>query len=252
MATISAMHVLRVGASAMLAHERALDVVSNNMANANTTGYSPSRVEFRELLKGQIEEDASGVAVSTVRHLWRQGPIHATGRDLDVAISGEGFLQLTLPDGTTGYTRDGSLQRGANGALTTADGYYLSQPITIAEDVESYQVSEDGTVSVRARGSDEWTDVGRITLATFPNPEGLEHVGKGIYVAGVASGQAAVAAPGEGAGAQLVVGALEESSVQLGDEMVDLITAQRLYSLGVKIVQTADEMQSLANQLVGR
>ncbi|MHB0874960.1 MAG: flagellar hook-basal body protein [Anaerolineae bacterium] len=249
---ISAMHVLRVGASTMLAHEQALDVVSNNMANANTVGYAPSRVEFKELLQGQLEEEASGVAVSTIRHLWRQGAIKPTGRDLDLAIRGEGFLQISLPDGRTGYTRSGALQRGANGAIATADGYSLYQPITVPETVDEFRLSDDGIVTVRAKGSDEWTEAGRITLATFPNREGLEHVGKGIYVAGVASGEATVSAPGEGPGGAIVVGALEESSVAIGDEMVDLLTAQRLYSLGVKIVQTADEMQSLANQLIGR
>ena len=249
---ISAMSILRVGASTMVAHERALDVVSNNMANAATTGFAPSRVEFEELLQGQLVGEASGVAVGTVRHLWRQGPIHSTTRDLDLAVSGEGFFQVSLPDGRTGYTRSGGLQRGVGGALSTADGYLLSPPITIPETAEEYRVSENGTVSMRAAGSDAWTDAGRIGLATFANPEGLEHVGKGIYLAGVASGPAAVAAPGEGASGKLIVGALEESSVEIGDEMVDLLTAQRLYSLGVKIVQTADEMQSLANQLLGR
>jgi flagellar basal-body rod protein FlgG len=251
-AAISAMNVLRVGASAMAAHERALDVISNNMANAATTGFGPSRVEFEELLQGQLQEETSGVAVSAVRHLWRQGNIHPTERDLDLAIRGDGFFQVALPDGRTGYTRSGGLQRGAGGALSTVDGYQLVPPITIPEGTEEYRIGSDGTVSLRAKDSDAWTDAGKIGLATFPNPEGLEHAGKGIYVAGTASGQATVAAPGAGANGELVVGALEDSSVELGDEMVDMITAQRLYSLGVKIVQTADEMQSLANQLVGR
>lgn len=250
MAVISAMNVLRVGASAMLAHERALDVVSNNMANAGTTAFAPSRVEFKELLQGQIDEDTSGVAVNAVRHLWQQGAIRNTGRDLDVAIRGDGYFRVALPDGTVGYTRDGSLQRAASGALCTADGYYLDPPIVIAADVADYKIGEDGTVSVLPAGSDEWTDVGVITLATFANPEGLEHVGRGIYISSVASGEPAVAVPGQGRSGTLVTRALEQSSVQLSDEMVDLIAAQRLYSLGVKIVQTADEMQSMANQLI--
>lgn len=252
MSAISAMHVLRVGASSMLAQERALDVVSNNMANAATAGFAPSRVEFEELLQGQLQGEASGVAVSTVRHVWSQGPIHSTGRDLDLAISGDGFFQVALPDGRTGYTRSGALQRGGSGALTTVDGYALSPAITVPEGAEEFRIGEDGTVSFRAKDSETWTAAGAIQLATFANPEGLEHVGRGIYVAGVASGQAVVAAPNTGASGKLMTGALEESSVQLGDEMVNLITAQRLYSLGVKIVQTADEMQSLANQLLGR
>lgn len=252
MTTISAMHILRVGASAMAAHEKAIDVVSNNMANANTTGFGRSRVEFRELLLEQTELEASGVVAGGIRRIWRQGTIRPTGRSLDLAIRGEGFFQVALPGGRAGYTRAGAFQRSADGSLATVDGYRLVPPLALPEGTEDYHFNPDGSLVVRLAGGDAWVEAGRVQLATFANAEGLEHAGRGVYLAGAASGEPRLAPPGEGAGGQLVTSSLEDSSVDLGEEMVDLITAQRLYTLGLKIVQTADEMQSLSNQLLGR
>lgn len=252
MAVISAMQVFRIGAAAMAAHERAMDVVSNNIANVNTTSFGRSRVEFKEVLQAETGSNTAGVAIAGVRHLWRQGVVRSTGRALDLAIQGDGFFPVTLPDGQVGYTRDGTFQLGANGTITTADGYTLASNLTIPATAQDYYFTSDGTLRARESDSADWVEVGRLQLATFANPEGLEHIGKGVYLASEASGAARFSAPGEDISGQLVAGALEDASVDLSEEMVELITAQRLYSLGLKIVQTADEMQSLANQLLGR
>lgn len=252
MEVISALSLFRVGRSAMAAHERSLDVISNNIANVNTTGFGRSRVEFKEVLEDQAGTDTSGVTADNVRRIWSQGVVRNTGRPLDLAIQGHGFFQIALPDGRTGYTRDGTFLRASNGALVTADGYAVVPGLVIPDDATDYRLNPDGTLMVQRAGADTWTEMGRLQLATFANPEGLEHTGRGIYVAGEASGAAQLAAPGEDTAGQLVAGAIEESTVDLGEEMVELITAQRLYALGLKIVQTADEMQGLANQLIGR
>ena len=246
------MQVFRIGAAAMAAHERAIDVVSNNIANVNTTSFGRSRVEFKEVLQAEAGSDTAGVAVVGVRHLWCQGVVRSTGRALDLAIQGDGFFPVTLPDGRIGYTRNGSFLLGANGTITTVDGYPLMPNLTVPADAQDYYFTADGVLLARENDSTDWVEVGRLQLATFANPEGLEHVGRGVYLASEASGVARLGAPGEDMNGQLVAGALEDASVDLSEEMVELITAQRLYSLGLKIVQTADEMQSLANQLLGR
>ena len=252
MDAISAMQVFRIGAAAMSAHGRAIDVLSNNIANVNTTSFGRSRVEFKEVLQAETGSDTMGVAVAGIRRLWQQGAVRPTGRALDLAVQGNGFFQVALPDGQVGYTRDGTLQLGADGVVATADGYPLAPGLTVPATADDYYFNPDGALLVRTSGSADWVEVGRLQLATFPNPEGLEHLGRGVYVAGVASGAAQLGTPGQGASGSLVAGALEGASVDLSEEMVDLITSQRLYSLGLKIVQTADEMQSLSNQLLGR
>ncbi len=249
MATPSAMMVFRIGASSLSAQERAIEVISNNIANVNTHGFDRGRVEFQELLAGQSsDQEATGVAVAAVRTMLRQGVVRGTGRSLDLAIQGEGYFQVSLPDGTTGYTRNGSFQRGPGGRITTTDGYGLTPDLTIPPEAQDFAIGSDGLLTIRTAGSTEWVVVGGVQVARFPNPESLNHVGHGVYVPSDATGPVQAAPPAEG---QLVPAALEESTVEVGEEMTDLIVAQRIYSLGVKVVQTADEMQRLANQLLG-
>lgn len=249
---ISAMTGFRIGAASMAAQQRAIEVISHNLANLNTTAFDPSRVEFKELLQSQLEDgDGLGVAVGGIRQILRQGAVRPTGRALDVAIQGDGFFVVQLPDGRLGYTRNGSLQLGPGGQISIADGYALVPPLTVPEGAQDYAFQADGTLTVRMPGQDGWQPVGALQLARVPNPEGMVHVGRGVYVPTEASGAAVAAAPGQGGAGALAPGALEGSSVDLSEAMTDLIVAQRIYSLGVRLVQTADDMQRLANQLLG-
>jgi len=248
--SVSAAQVFRIGAAAMVAQQRRLEVTSNNLANVNTVAFSGSRVEFKEVLAEEAMTDSTGVAIGAIRHVWRQGTVRPTGRKLDLAIQGEGFFVVGLPDGRTGYTRAGSFECQADGSLTTGHGYRLVPNVVIPEDAEDYHVNPDGTVVVRASGSNDWTEAGRVQLAVFPNPEGLEHAGAGVYVSSEASGEPLVVAPGQSGAGRVIAEALEDSSVDLGEQMVELLVAQRMYSVGLKVVQTADEMQQLINQVL--
>lgn len=249
---ISAMGVFRIGAASMMAQQRAIEVISNNLANVNTAAFDRSRVEFKEVLQDQGEgSEATGVGIGGVRRVLRQGSIRPTGRELDLAVQGEGFFAVQLPDGRVGYTRNGSFQMDAAGQVVTDDGYPLFPPLTVPEGAEELAFHSDGTLAVRMPGSDVWQAVGPVQLARLPNPEGLEHQGRGVYVATASSGEAVLGSPGEGGYGRLVMRALEDSSVELSEEMTELIIAQRIYSLGVRLVQTADDMQQLANQLLG-
>lgn len=246
------MGVFRIGAASMMAQQRAIEVISNNLANINTTAFDRSRVEFKEVLELQGKaSEATGVGIGGVRRVLRQGAIRPTGRELDLAIQGEGFFAVQLPDGRVGYTRNGSFQMDQRGQLVTDDGYPLFPPLIVPEGAEDLAFQPDGTLAARMPGSEVWQPVAPMQLARVPNPEGLAHYGRGVYVATPTSGEAAVGSPGQGGYGRLVVRALEDSSVELSEEMTELIIAQRVYSLGVRLVQTADDMQQLANQLLG-
>lgn len=249
----------------MIAQQYNLDTIANNLANVNTNGFKAQRAEFQDLMyqtwrasgasnggaSGNPEAMQLGLGVrfsgSTMNN--GQGALQATGNPLEIAIQGDGFFQVTLPSGTTAYTRDGAFKRDANGLLVTSDGYALEPNITVPAGATQISVSPSGEVTAIKLGESAPTTLGTIQLATFANPAGLTRMGQNLYTAGGASGQASVGNPGQNGSGSLAAGYVEGSNVQLVEEMVHMITAQRAYEINSKAIQTADDMLNVANQL---
>lgn len=252
-------------ASGMKAQQTNLDVIANNLANVNTTGFKKERAEFEDLLY-QIDREPGapvepgstvptgiqvgvGSRVASTDRLMGQGTVQVTDNPLDLMIQGKGFFQIAMPDGSTAYTRAGSFKVDAQGQVVTSDGYLLEPPITVPEDAMEIAVGENGAVSVKTAGSSTFEEIGQIELARFVNPAGLLAVGKNLFLETDASGTPVVSNPGEDGMGSLVQGSLEMSNVQVVDEMVSLIVAQRAYEASSKAVQTADDMLGIANTL---
>ena len=260
------MKALHTAATGMKVQQLTVDVIANNLANANTSGFKRSQIDFQDLLYVEMQRPglstANGVAsptglqvgsgaraVSTTK-VFSQGTLEETRRDLDVAIDGAGFFQVDMPDGSTGYTRDGSFRLDASGNMVTTDGYAVSPGISFPEDVTSLRIGKDGTVSVTTASAPETTTVlGQIELARFPNPAGLSSEGGNLFRATDSSGEATVSSPGEGGMGQLAQQFLERSNVDVVSELVNLITAQRAYEVNSRAIRTSDDMMSLVNNL---
>ncbi len=256
---------LTTAATGMVAQQLNLDTISNNLANVNTTGFKSQRAEFQDMVYQTFRSSgaSSGTSVSAPLALQvglgsrfsassvstAQGPLNNTGNPFDLAIQGEGFFQVQRVDGSTAYTRDGSFKRDANGLLVTSDGYHVQPEITIPEGATSLSIAPNGTVSAILPGTSEPQTLGQITLATFTNPGGLTRIGQNLFMAGGASGDPKVGNPGDNGSGSLQTGFLEGSNVQVVDEMVRMITAQRSYEINSKAIQTADEMLSTINGL---
>jgi len=256
---------LWTAATGMQAKQMDMDVIANNLANVNTTGFKKSRVDFQDLMYQVVRvtgtptsadtqvpsgiEIGLGVRPGAVQKMFSQGNIYETSNPLDVVIEGDGFFQILTPDGTIAYTRDGSFKLDAQGRMVTSDGFPLEPPITIPEGAESVTIAQDGTVTVKMPGEMEPQEVGVIELARFINPAGLLSMGRNLYLATASSGEPQIGTPGlEGFGT-LAQGFLETSNVQIVEEMVKMITAQRAYEINSKAITTADEMMSIANNL---
>jgi len=256
---------LNTAGTGMVAQQYNLDVISNNLANVNTTSYKQQRAEFQDLMYQTFK--ASGVstgtnttnpvsvqvglgaAFSANANNFAQGPLQATGNPLDIAINGDGFFQIQRPDGTQAYTRDGSFKRDANGLMVTSDGYPLIPEITIPAGATAIDVSSNGTVSAVIPGSSDPVQLGQIQIATFSNPSGLNRIGQNLFTPGGASGEATIITPGESGSGELKSSFLEGSNVQVVEEMVRMIMAQRAYEINSKAIQTADDMLGQLNQL---
>lgn len=240
-----------------------LDVISNNLANVNTTGFKKSKIEFQDLLYQDIKtagsEQGGGSqlptglqvghgsrAVATSR-IFTEGELTQTGERLDVAVSGDGFFQVTLPDGTLAYTRDGSLKTAADGRVTTSDGLPVAngwQPIPVG--TTSVGISSNGIVSTSgANGATSF----QVTLTRFANPAGLQSIGRNLFIETPASGAAETGNPGQSGYGTLQQGYVEKSNVTVVQEMVNMIVAQRAYEVNSKAVQASDEMMQQANNL---
>ena len=261
------MRALYTAATGMGAQQMNVDAIANNLANVNTTGFKKSRVDFQDLLYQQIRmagassSDSTqiptgisiglGVRPAATQKMFTPGLPKLTDQPLDVRLDGDGFFQIELPDGDTGYTRDGSFKLDEERRVVTSDGYLLTPNITIPENVafENISIAQDGTVQALVAGETTPTDVGQITVATFVNPAGLNAMGSNLLKESAASGEPNVGNPGTEGRAALVQGSLEMSNVAVIDEMVDLITAQRAYDVNSKSIQTSDEMLGLANNL---
>jgi len=258
---------LFTSATGMKAQQLTVDVISNNIANANTGGFKRSQINFQDLLYVTLQRAGadvaqglqtpsglqlgSGVRAISTTKVFTPGVLQETRRDLDVAIDGNGFFQVTLPDGSLAYTRDGALQRDALGNLVTNEGYRLNPPITIPADAIGIQIGRDGTVSVVTAAAPETpTSVGQMQVARFANPSGLEALGSNLFRETAASGTASLLVPGTQGAGTLVQFFVEGSNVDIVSELVNLIVAQRAYEVNSRAIRTGDEMLSQTNALV--
>ena len=242
-----------------------LDIISNNLANVNTSGFKKSRAEFQDLLyetllpagtsSSQDTEIPAGIQLghgtrpSTVLKLFSQGNMENTQNELDLAIEGDGFFQITLPNGETAYTRDGAFKLDSDGRIVNSDGFTMEPEIAIPSDAMSISVGLDGTVSVLQAGESTPSEIGTIELARFINPAGLISMGKNLFIPSEASGNEMIGTAGEDGMGTLAQGFLEMSNVSVVDEMVNMITAQRAYESNSKAIQAADDMLQLANNV---
>ncbi|WP_180400774.1 flagellar basal-body rod protein FlgG [Helicobacter pylori] len=251
--------------SGMLAQQTHIDTTSNNIANVNTTGFKKSRADFNDLFYQVMQyagtntsnttlspdgmEVGLGVRPSAITKMFSQGSPKETENNLDVAITGKGFFQVQLPDGTTAYTRSGNFKLDEQGNLVTSEGYLLIPQITLPEDTTQVNIGVDGTVSVTQGLQTTSNVIGQITLANFVNPAGLHSMGDNLFSITNASGEAIVGNPDSQGLGKLRQGFLELSNVRLVEEMTDLITAQRAYEANSKSIQTADAMLQTVNSL---
>jgi len=248
------------------AQQTRMDVISNNLANANTTAFKSSRASFQDLMyqnKGQpggqtTEQTVSpsglmlgtGVKVVANEKLFTEGNITQTGSSMDVAIQGRGFLQVSMPDGTVAYTRDGSLHTDPNGQLVTSDGYPLEPAITLPPNVQSLTIGADGTVSATTTSTSAPQTLGTLQLADFINPAGLQPMGQNLYQETVSSGAPQTGQPALNGMGSLLQGSLESSNVNVVAEMVNMIETQRTYEMNSKAISSTDQMlQDLTDKM---
>lgn len=256
---------LSTAATGMEAQQVMIDIIANNLANVNTTGFKKSRGNFQDLLYRTIRAPGTSIAsgvesptglqigqgtrtISSER-IFSQGQYKNTQNPLDVAIEGNGFFQVQSPSGESLYTRSGSFKTDSQGQVVTAEGYQLDPPIAIPQDAVAITVGEDGTVSVQLAGQTEAQEVGSLQLANFVNPAGLEAIGRGLYRPTSSSGQVQQGLPGADGMGTLSQGFLETSNVAVVEEMIDMIAGQRAYELNSKVIQTADQMLQKISQL---
>lgn len=260
------MRSLSIAASGMLAQQTNVDVISNNIANMNTTGFKRQRAEFQDLLY-QMEarpgaasggpdarapsgiQIGSGVKTGAIYRVDIQGALAQTGNRYDVAIQGRGYFPVTLPSGETAYTRDGSFQLSDQGELVTAQGYPVQPGITVPNNAVDVSISKTGEVQVKTADSVELQTVGQLQIATFINDAGLESKGDNLLAETPASGQANLANPGEAGFGTVTQGFVEGSNVNPVEEITALISAQRAYEMNSRIVKTVDEMLATSNQM---
>ena len=256
---------LWISKTGMDAQQTQLDVISNNLANVGTTGFKRARVAFEDLLYQNVRQAGAnssqqtqlptglqvgtGVKPVATPRMFTQGNLQQTGNQLDMAINGQGFFQVTMPDGTTAYSRDGSFHVDANGGLVTSNGFAVNPAITIPANAQSVTIGQDGTVSVIVPGQAAPQTVGSIQLASFTNPAGLEAKGMNLFSETAASGTASANTPGSNGLGLLSQGYLETSNVNVVEELVAMIQTQRAYEINSKAIQTSDQMLARLAQL---
>jgi flagellar basal-body rod protein FlgG len=256
---------LSTAATGMAAEQSRIDVIAHNMANVETTGFRRLHAEFRDLVYSTLRAPGgrtaqggavptgvmigTGTVLSSTQLSMQEGSIAATGSPLDLAIEGRGFFQLLRPDGTLAYTRNGNFQLDPEGRLVTPEGLPVEPAISVPQGVTSLTISSDGVITATLPGSGESQEIGRLELATFPNPGGLEPMGRNLYRATTASGPVLTAAPGNEGLGTISQGMLEGSNVEIVNEMIDLISSQRAYELNHRVVQAADEMLRKSSEL---
>lgn len=263
---LAMMRSLWSGASGMRAQQLNMDNISHNLANVSTTGYKKSRVDFQDLLYQTLRTPGTPVALGTnvptgiqvgvgakpaaIQKIHKMGSLFETGNPLDIAITGHGFFQILLPDGSTGYSRDGTFKMDAEGRIVTSDGFILQPEIVIASDAIDISITPDGSVYVMIAGEIEPSEVGKIELVKFVNPAGLSAgMGKNMLKQTAASGEPFTGEPGSMGLGELAQGFLEMSNVQVVDEMVNMIVTQRAYELNAASIRTSDQMLGIATAL---
>lgn len=260
------MRALKIAATGMSAQQMRVEVISNNLANMSTTGYNERRAEFADLHYQQMSRAGTinasdgtvlptgvqlglGVRPSSISVYLAQGSLSATSSDLDVAIDGRGYLEVTLPSGASAYTRDGSLKRTGEGVIVTNDGYPVVPEIVIPQDARSISINGDGEVFAYFDEATEGQLLGQFTLAGFTNAKGLEAMGSNLFLETEASGPSQVSVPGTDGLGTLRQGYLEDSSVDAVREVTELIEAQRGYELNAKVITAADQMLGATTQI---
>ncbi|HWM26816.1 MAG TPA: flagellar basal-body rod protein FlgG [Woeseiaceae bacterium] len=256
-------HALWIAKTGLDAQQTRMSVVSNNLANVNTTGFKQGRAVFEDLLYqnvrqsgGQTSQDTelpsgmhlgTGVRVVATEKLFTQGGMVQTDNAMDVAIKGRGFFQVLMPDGNLAYSRDGTFQRNAEGELVTASGYVIQPSITIPDGAQSVTIGNDGVVSVQLAGQPAPSQVGSLETVDFINPVGLQPIGENLYLETASSGTAQAGTPGLNGFGSLVQGALEGSNVNVVSELVNMIETQRAYEMNSKAISTNDQMMQYLN-----
>lgn len=260
------MRALDIAASGMLAQQMNVDVISHNIANMNTTAYKRQRADFEDMLYQNIERPGAtssasgailpmgiqigvGVHADAVARINEQGGLNQTSNPYDLAINGQGFLQIQLPSGQMAYTRAGNFAVNADGQMVTADGYPVEPSITVPPESTAIQITRDGIVEVTIAGQTDPQQVGQIELASFINPGGLEAIGDNLYLETPASGSPNTATPGSPGLGTLMQGYLEISNVNAVEEISSLIVAQRAYEMNARVITAADEMLQATTQL---
>lgn len=249
----------------MEAQQLFMDTISNNLANVNTTGFKRSKMEFQDLMYQTIREVGVknaegtiaptgievglGVRSSSTQHNFEQGSLTQTGNSLDLAIQGDGFFQVSMPDGKIAYTRDGSFKLSSEGTIVNSDGYVIEPQINIPAGGKDLSIGDDGNISVRLAGEETLTEIGQIELAGFVNPAGLRSLGGNLLGVSDASGEPIIELPGENNMGTISQGYIEASNVQVVEEMVNMISAQRAYEIVSKSIQVSEDMMSTANNL---
>jgi flagellar basal-body rod protein FlgG len=259
------LRALWTAATGMTTQQVNIDNIANNLANVNNVGFKKSRINFQDLLYQEVRPSGTpnaaginfptgiqiglGARVVATEKIFTTGSFQETGNMLDLAIEGDGFFQVTLPDGTIAYTRAGSFKLNQDGDLVTPDGYFIEPAINIPANAISISVGSDGTVSVTLPGEQEPNEIGNIELSRFINPAGLNSIGKNLYLPTGSSGDAEAGVPGEDGFGRIVQGVLEMSNVNVVEEMVNMITGQRAYEINSKAIQTGDQMLQIVNNL---
>lgn len=251
-----------IAATGLHAQEAQVDTIANNLANWNTTGFKKGRVDFEDLIYRQMSAATGlignpdirnpagmGSAVASIGKIFSQGDLKTTGRELDVAIQGEGFFEVLLPDGRYAYTRNGVFQIDQDGMLVNADGYQLSPMVQVPSDAQQILIQGDGEVLARVPDQLEPMRIDRISLGSFVNPAGLTPAGDNLYIPSYKSGDVFYGDPGEDGFGQLGQGFLEGSNVDESEEITNLVVAQRGYEVNARVIKAADQMMSIINEL---
>jgi flagellar basal-body rod protein FlgG len=256
---------LRTAATGMEAQQMNVDTIANNLANVNTGGFKKSRIEFQDILYQKIKgaggttmgeataptslEVGFGTQPAATQRLFSEGNITPTGNALDLCIEGDGFFQISMPDGSTAYTRDGAFKLSADGKIVTTDGFFLYPEITIPSDATQISIGVDGKMTVQIVGANEPQEIGQLELVKFINPAGLEAMGHNLFKQTSASGDPMIGTPTQEGLGKINQGSLELSNVEVVEEMVNMIIAQRAYEINSKAIQTSDDMSGIANNL---